>query len=464
MKKILFTLLGLFLTINVNGQTQKTEAPVISYYIDEYEGIANITIEPVDPNTEMIYWRLLYEESEWTEWLIYEGPFFLTSMGRYQLEAYATSQGKIDSDVYCISFAIYEPTNTYHEQIADFGIDGIYYKITSDSTVIVSLNDTYDYPYAEPYGWELYSVGPYFGDVVIPPTVEYDGITYTVEGIDNFAFINCSLTSITLPNTLKTICNRAFVHATIESGSIFIPASVTTIEEGAFADCYNLNVQVDENNPIYDSRDNCNAIIETATNTLVVGFNSTTIPSTITAIGKDAFAGDAYTGHLYYTSCSFTDIVLPNGVKTIGNRAFYLCTNLKSITLGDELISIGDWAFVACPLHTIICKAKTTPTIYNNTFSFLYESDNVILFVPNESLEAYRAHEQWGKFTHIVPFSGAVPGDGNVDGNIAISDATSLIDMLLSGDELPAWADVNGDGSVGIKDVTTLIDMLLSGN
>jgi hypothetical protein len=52
----------------------------------------------------------------------------------------------------------------------------------------------------------------------------------------------------------------------------------------------------------------------------------------------------------------------------------------------------------------------------------------------------------------------------NGDGNIAISDATSLIDMLLSGDELPAWADVDGDGTVGIKDVTTLIDMLLSGN
>ena len=60
-----------------------------------------------------------------------------------------------------------------------------------------------------------------------------------------------------------------------------------------------------------------------------------------------------------------------------------------------------------------------------------------------ESLEAYRAHEEWGKFSHIVPFIGAGPGDVNGDGKIAISDVTNLINLLLSSDELPAYADVN---------------------
>ena len=83
------------------------------------------------------------------------------------------------------------------------------------------------------------------------------------------------------------------------------------------------------------------------------------------------------------------------------------------------------------------------------------------LFVPQEGLEAYKTHEQWGKFLNIVPFIGAGPGDINGDGSIAISDVTNLIDMLLGGDELPAWADVDGDGIVGIKDVTILIDRLL---
>ena len=86
------------------------------------------------------------------------------------------------------------------------------------------------------------------------------------------------------------------------------------------------------------------------------------------------------------------------------------------------------------------------------------------LFVPQEGLEAYKAHDQWGQFLRIVPFIGAGPGDANGDGSISVSDVTCIIDMLLSSDDLPAWADVNGDGTVSIIDVTTLIDMLLTGN
>ena len=378
MKKILFTLFGIFIALNVNGQ-DKTDYPMISINLDEYNGIATIEIEPVDPATNDIYWRFAFEEGEWTDWMIYDGPLCFNAIGRYQLQAYATSPGKIDSDMVGVEFEIYEPTDPnemYHVQIADFGADGIYYRITSDSTVIVSLNDTYDYDYTEPFGWELNSVGPYAGDVIIPPTVEYDGITYTVEGIDNYAFINCALASITLPNTLKTICNRAFIHATIESGSIFIPASVATIEDGAFADCYNLNVQVDEKNPVYDSRDNCNAIIETATNTLVVGFNSTTIPPTVTAIANDAFAGDAYSGFGYYTGCSFTDLIIPNSVKAIGNRSFYYCSNLQNITLSDELTSIGDWAFFMCGLKHVTIPINVT-TIGNGAFSYCFNLSSI---------------------------------------------------------------------------------------
>ena len=117
-------------------------------------------------------------------------------------------------------------------------------------------------------------------------------------------------------------------------------------------------------------------------------------------------------------------------------------------------------------LTSIISKPTIAPAIGYNAF-YAWETDvyeQATLFVPAESLEAYRAHEEWGKFTHIVPFVGAGPGDINGDGNIAISDATNLIDQLLSGDELPAYADVNGDGVVTIKDVTDLIDMLLNGN
>ena len=76
------------------------------------------------------------------------------------------------------------------------------------------------------------------------------------------------------------------------------------------------------------------------------------------------------------------------------------------------------------------------------------------------SQDAYAAHTYWSKFVRIVPFLGAGPGDINGDGNIAVNDVTNLIDMLLSSDELPAWADVDGDGNVDIRDITILIDML----
>ena len=82
-------------------------------------------------------------------------------------------------------------------------------------------------------------------------------------------------------------------------------------------------------------------------------------------------------------------------------------------------------------LTSIISKPTIAPAIGYNAF-YAWETDvyeQATLFVPAESLEAYRAHEEWGKFTHIVPFLGAGPGDGVV----TIKDVTDLIDMLLSG-------------------------------
>ena len=86
------------------------------------------------------------------------------------------------------------------------------------------------------------------------------------------------------------------------------------------------------------------------------------------------------------------------------------------------------------------------------------------LFVPNESLARYRADREWGRFSRIVPFIGAGPGDSNGDGVINVSDVTNLVDLLLSGEELPAYIDVNGDGNVNVSDVSVLIDQLLSEN
>ena len=137
--------------------------------------------------------------------------------------------------------------------------------------------------------------------------------------IGNSAFNGCkSLTSITIPNTVTTIGDSAFFGSGLKS--ITIPASVTSIYSGAFNGCTNLaEIVVEEGNTVYDSRDNCNAIIRTATNTLVAGCKATTIPNTVTKIGSHAFEG----------CTSLTSITIPASVTTIYWGAFYNCSNLE---------------------------------------------------------------------------------------------------------------------------------------
>ena len=121
--------------------------------------------------------------------------------------------------------------------------------------------------------------------------------------------------------------------------SIQLPAKVKAIEVGAFAGCSELvSINVDSNNPVYDSRENCNAIIETSTDTLIAGCQNTVIPVGVASIGESAFA-----------SCtSLKSIQLPEGLQSIGESAFWGCKSLESIQLPEGLQSIGRNAFLGC--------------------------------------------------------------------------------------------------------------------
>ena len=516
----------------------------------------------------------------------------------------------------------------------DFKVGDVYYRILSDSTVAVSCRVAY--------------YGTYSGDIVVPETVTYEGVDYTVTAVTNFAFYDSySLTSVQLPNTIKSLGMSSFLRCvnltSIEipnsverimtsafskcSGltSIYIPSSVTRIEGNVFNECPNLSsIVVAEDNPKYDSRENCNAVIETASNLMIIGCKNTVIPASVTSFGSWVFAGTTgftsfeipfgttsvpsymlawctnltsvvipntvtYIGYDAFRNCTslahidlpnsvtyidigafssmsslesleipsnvyyigegfltssgaltslsvaadneyydsredcnaiiltsenkivagcrntvfpssvtsiayaafcgclgMTNIDIPNTITSIGEHAFnachdleyatlpdsltvideclfYNCENLKSITIPVLVTDVGDNAFrLDYSLKKVVCLPTTPPTLTRYTF---YECcSSATLFVPLESVEAYQADELWGKFSRIVPFIGAGPGDVDGDGNIGINDVTTLIDQLLSDGEQPAWMDVNGDGVIGIADVTMIIDMLLNCN
>lgn len=201
------------------------------------------------------------------------------------------------------------------------------------------------------------------GDWEIEEVVIKQGIT----SIEDGAFAGCpNLTSITIPKT------------------------VTKIEDEAFYGCSGLkSIKVKDGNPKYDSRNYCNAIIETESNTLILGCENTVIPNSVKWIGDCAF-GD----------CSkLTSITIPNSVTGIGEKAFYGCSGLTSIAIPESVTSIGRWAFYGCSnLRSITCLARIPPDI-DIEYGFSWDNHSIIsLYVPAESVEAYKCNPPWSWF------------------------------------------------------------------
>ena len=205
------------------------------------------------------------------------------------------------------------------------------------------------------WNYRYYTSTSPFKDYRIKTVTIGDGIT----SIGDYAFYSCrGLTELTLPNSVTSIGN---------------PNSVTSIGNSAFGGCSGLEkITVDGGNKRYDSRDNCNSIIETGTNTLIVGCKNSVIPNSVTSIGDGAFRG-----------CSgLTELILPNSVTSIGGYAFAYCSGLSKIT----------------------SLAEIPPVCDSEVFDGVNKT-NCELIVPEGSVAAYTRAEGWNEFSNIRGFS-----------------------------------------------------------
>ena len=217
------------------------------------------------------------------------------------------------------------------------------------------------------------------GKMVLPKSISYNGNTYNLTSIGDWAFDGCSsLTSIVIPGSVTSIGEDAFSGCSSLT-SIVIPEGVTSIGESAFSGCSLLT--------------------------------SITIPDSVTSIGDKAFSGcslltsiiipDSVTsiGEDAFDDCSsLTSITIPAGVTSIGNHAFDGCSSLESITIPNSVTSIGDYAFWSCSSLTSITAEQGNP-IYHSAGNCLIETKSKTLIA--------------GCKNSVIPVGGSVTSIGD---------------------------------------------------
>lgn len=290
---------------------------------------------------------------------------------------------------------------------------------------------------------------------------------------------------------LTSIPTYAFTQC-YELTSIRIPQTITSIGDAAFSYCGALtSINVESGNTVYDSRNNCNAIIETSSNKLIRGCVNTVIPNEIKAIDFLAFS-----------NCKgLVSVVLPNGVTSIGSSAFANCPDLKEVVIPNSVTSIGASAFRCENLVSVTVEHEAPLTISWDTFS---NRANATLHVPGGCQAAYKAADYWKEFKQIVGLQKCATPSISVKGgeflftcetedvkykyevSVVGESATGRLSIFntykvkfyatkegyedsdvvikeikVDNDFVNKYGDVNGDGKVDIVDVTTTIDIIL---
>lgn len=228
----------------------------------------------------------------------------------------------------------------------DAEINGIYYNFLNRSKIAKVVNKNW----TQGQGYYGTTASSYTGVVEIPTTVKYEGDTYTVTAIEEFAFFKSGVTSVTLPETITSVGTYAFYSCSSIS-SLTLPAAVTSIGQYAFYGCSSLT----------------SLIIPEGVTSIAdwtfygcTSLASITLPEGMTSIGESALRGTALVAiDIPYTvtsiaKCAFyecsalTSVVIPEGVVSIENDTFHGCSNLESVILPETVTSIGNYAFYQC--------------------------------------------------------------------------------------------------------------------
>ena len=255
--------------------------------------------------------------------------------------------------------------------------------------------------------------------------------------------------SVTIPEQVNDANGIAYTVTSIERvqggegiTSVLIPKTVRFIQRDAFDFAYEMQVmKVDEQNPFYDSRDNCNAIIEKATNTMIEGCAGTVIPKSVQKIAANALDG------VFQNETVEAGMRIPSGVTSIGSFAF------------------GNNKFRA-----ILVDAQTPPTLEDTNVFDSYndktgESDwmfnNTTLYIPKGTAELYQSDDVWKRFSQYREFLG---GDVNGDDAVNIIDIVDIVRYVLENPraQFDKWiGDVNADHQWTVADAVSLADIVV---